>query len=524
MSRKNSAAKNSLRDLSITVYPGYALVQGSYPVKLDEGANRFQVEGLPTNYDPGSLYFDAFEGAGEVTLGAASYRAANLSPAACLQRALNKKVTVIYGGTTEAEQKELTGTLVGYTGNNTALVKVKGGVREVRNVVGYIFGSVPKGLSNTPSLAVNVEAGAKGEYVAKLLYKALGLAWNADYKWIYDEARGLITIDGSVSISNHSGATFENASIKVVAGDAGAENDGMMLESAPMAMAASAAPMGGGARRSRSVRQADSESLGQVKVFTIPGRSTLDDNESQKIPFLVAAEVPVGREFRVRSAYGWHHARGSRSEATVQTVLILNNKEENKLGKPLPSGSVAVMQRDASGALLKSGGGYMKDAAVGEEVKLGIGSDFDLKAERVVLDIEKKEEVETLPDSEPATDANFVEEGGLETIEPAVLGTPMAMSSVRHVATPAPSPKAKRLKVTLTKRCAVELFNAKPYEVEFVLEEQTSGEELRFDGEHGFTPVEADRHEKRVKLAAGAKAKVEYTLVQTNYAPIANQR
>lgn len=521
MSQNNTAGQNLLRDLSVIVYPGYAIIQGAYPVQLEEGANRFQVEGLPSNYDPNSLYFDTFEGEGEITLGASSYRAANLTPAACLQRSLNKEVTVVSGGPTVAEQRETTGVLVGFSGNNTALLEVKGEVREVRNVVGYVFNEVPEGLSNTPSLAVNVEASAKGDYVAKLLYKALGLSWAADYKWIYDEANGLITIDGSVSISNHSGATFDNASIKVVAGDAGAEPE-MMLEAAPMAMAAAA---GGAPRRSsRSVRQADSESLGQVKVFTIPGRSTLDDNETQKIPFLVAAGVPVGREFRVKSSYGWHHARGSRSEATVQTVLIVNNKEEKKLGKPLPAGSVSVMQRDGSGALLKSGGGYMRDAAVGEEVKLGIGSDFDLKAARVVLDLQRKEEVEFVPEAQPVVDPNFVEEGGLPDDDTTEAFQPTAMSmSPRlsaQVATPPAPQKPKRLKVTLTKRCAVELFNAKPYEVEFVLEEQTAGEQLRFDGDHGFTAVEADQHEKRVTLAPGAKAKVEYTLVQTNYTPV----
>lgn len=515
MSKKTiRRASNLLSDLSVTVYPGYALVQGSYPVRLDQGSNSFQVERLPTHYDPNSLYFDSFFGDGEITLGAASYRAANLSPASLLQRSVNKKVTVIYGGTTEAEQKEITGTLVGVHGNSALLRMAGRGVREVRNVVGYIFPGVPEGLSNTPSLSVAVEASQKGDYVAKLLYKALGLHWSADYKWIYDEAKGIVTIDGSVLLTNNSGAAFPDASIKVVAGDAGYENDGgAALESAmPMAAAASfgGAPKGG--RASRGVRQADTESLGQVKVFTIPGRSSIEEGESQKIPFLLASEVPVDREYRVRSQYGWHASRGSRSEATISTVLILDNKEEKKLGKPLPGGSVSVMQRDSSGALLKSGGAYMNDAAAGEEVRLAIGSDFDLKAERVVLDLKRGEELEAYP----------------ETVEPdpvneAVHASPMVMSAMPQ-AQPAQPQKPKRLKVTLTKKCAIELFNAKPFDVEFVIEEQTYGEQLRFDGEHGFTQTEADRHEKRIKLAAGAKATVEYTLVQTQYENVPQPR
>lgn len=500
MSTKKSrrAASNRLSELSLTVYPGYALVQGSYPVRLSEGPNKFQVEGLPTHYEPNSLYFDTFRGPGEITLGAASYRAANLSPATLLQRSLNKRVTVRYGGQLEAEQHEITGTLVSFAGN-TALLKLPkgGGVREIRNVVGYTFGDVPEGLSNTPSLFVAVEATEAGDYVATLLYKAHGLNWTADYKWIYDEKAGLITIDGSVLVSNSSGATFPDASLKVVAGDAGYESDAM-LEGAAMPMAAAAAPMGGAARSSRSVRQATNESLGQVKVFTIPGRSNVEDGEGQKIPFLVKPGVPVQRENRVRAHYGWHHARGARVEAPVHTILIVQNDDANQLGVPLPGGAVAVMQRDESGALLKSGGAYMQDAAVGEEVKLQTGTDFDLKAERIVLDLQREETVEPLPQA-PAAEESVVA---------------AARPSVQRAQ---PQPPVARKKVVQTKTCAIELFNGKSNAVEFVIEEVTSGDELTFKGEHGFTQTAAGQHERRVKLDAGATAKVEYTLVQTHY-------
>lgn len=491
MSKKNSrrAASNRLSDLAVTIYPGYALVQGSYPVRLDEGANKFQVEGLPTNYDPNSLYFDTFRGPGEITLGAASYRAANLSPATLLQRSVNKRVTVRYGGTTESEQHEVRGTLVGYTGN-TALLKVPGqGVREIRNVVGYTFGDVPEGLSNTPSLFVGVEASQKGDYLATLLYKANGLNWSADYKWIYDEKAGLVTIDGSVLISNSSGATFPDAQLKVVAGDAGAEPEAY-ADAMPMAAAAS---FGGGlesTRSSRKVRQATNESLGQVKVFTIPVRGTVEEGESQKIPFLVAAGVPVARENRVRAQYQWHHSHGAKAEAPVHTILIFTNDADNKLGSPLPGGSVSVMQRDESGALLKSGGAYMQDVAVGEETKLQTGTDFDLKATRIVADVQRAEAIEKLPVEEEPTEGD---------------------------AAAKKNKKKSVKKVTTTKSCAVEVFNGKPYDVTFVVEEVTSGDELRLDGKHGFTQTAAGQHEQKLTVPAGQKATLSYTLVQTHF-------
>ncbi len=483
------ATSNRLSGLGLTIYPGYALVQGSYPVRLDEGSNRFQVDGLPTNYDPSSLYFDSFRGPGDITLGASSYRAANLSPIAMLQRSINKRVTVRYGGTLESEQHEVKGTLVGFTGN-VALLKIAGqGVREIRNVVGYTFGDVPEGLSNTPSLSVAVEATAKGDYVANILYKALGLNWSADYKWIYDEKAGKITWDGSVFISNSSGASFPDAQLKVVAGDVGAESDGYANDAPMMAMSAGLESAGGG-RSSRKVRQATNESLGQVKVFTIPARGTIEEGESQKIPFFAANDVPVARENRIRAQHNWHARGGRRVDVPVHTILIFTNSADNKLGSPLPGGSVSVMQRDSSGSLLKSGGGTMGDVAVGEECKLHTGTDFDLKASRIVTDIQTTEALEKLPKvegTEPATDSKK---------------------------------KAKPRKViTTTLSCAVEVFNGKDQPVVFVIEEVTSGDELKFDGKvHGFTPAEeANKFEQKLTVPAGEKATLSYKLIATSF-------
>jgi hypothetical protein len=176
------------------------------------------------------------------------------------------------------------------------------------------------------------------------------------------------------------------------------------------------------------------------------------------------------------------------------------------------------MQRDESGALLKTGGTHLGDTAVGEEIRATIGSDFDLKATRVLLDVHRAEQLEDVPgQEEPAVDPtleNDVDES--PSFGPAVTSAMPRMSA--HVATAQPKPeKKKRLRVTTTKKCGVELFNAKPFEVEFVLEENTQGDNLRFDGEHGFTQTEADRFEHRVKLAPGEKATVKYTLVQTTF-------
>lgn len=513
MAKKTSSprsAANRLSNLCLTITPGSALVQGNYPVRLIEGTNRFQIEGLPTQYDPLSLYFDEFVGTGEVTLGPVSYRGANLTQQSLLQKSVNKKVTVRFGGATDAEQQELRGTLVSFQGNNVCLIKPERGagkVRELRNVQSYVFDVVPEGLSNTPSLSVEVQATADGDYVARLMFKANGLNWSADYKLIYDEKAGTVNWDASVFLSNSSGASYPDATIRLVAGDTGGEYESMDarggLAAASFAMESAPSPK----RASRRVNNATSESVGQVKVFSLPGKGNVEEGESQKVPFFTAAGVPVKRENRVSASYGWHARNQTKVPAIVATHLLFTNDTENKLGKPLPSGPVAVMMRDSSGALLKSGGAYLGELAVGEKADLTTGSDFDLKAWRILSKVDKAEEL--LPESKSAEPVAEPNEGGMPGFEP------MAMSpAVRHAATPAAPKKPRKKKVTYTKTCEIELFNGKDYAVEFIVEESLT-EDLRFDGEHGFTQTDANKHERTVSVAAGATTKVGYTLVQT---------
>jgi len=380
---------------SITIYAsGRALVQGCYALRLAEGKNTFALEGMPAQFVPSSLYADQFEGPGEVTMGPITYRAANLNTANQLARSLNREVTVVHGGNLPKEQDEVTGILLSYQGT-TALVRItdgihKGKIREVRNVQSFIYPELSDGLANTPALDFAVEASAEGDYEATLLFATGGLRWNPDYKLIYDEVACRVRWDGSIFVTNGCGASFEDAELTCAAGDAGDEGGALeaMHESAPRAMAM-AAPV-----RSKGVRQASVESLGNVKLYGIPGRITLADGSSPKVPFFAADDVPVRREYRLAAQYNWFLYNGEQ-EAQFGTVLMLKNDEANKLGKPLPGGPVEVLQRDSSGCLRQTGGARLDDVAVSEEFELEIGNDFDLKAKRRVLKVVR--EVPPLP-------------------------------------------------------------------------------------------------------------------------------
>lgn len=482
MSKHDKSSNNRLSNLTVSVYPGYALIQGSYAVRLNEGVNQFQLEGLPVSFDPSSIHVDSVEGPGKVTLRSTSFRSANLTPQTVQQRSLNKKVTVRYSVAGEESEREVKGTLLNLYGN-TAIVRLKGGsVQQIQNVTGFVFKGVPEGLANTPSLSMTLEAETKGDYVVHFFYKATNFSWQADYKLVYDEKNGRVDWDGSVFVNNGSGASFEEALLKVVAGDAGYEDSNAGFETMDAGgghraafTAATAAPM-----RAKSVRQARVDSVGQVKSYKI-GKATIEDGQNQKIPFYMATTVPVQRECRLPKMHHWHASGSSEKvEQPVRNRFLFENTVENRLGTPLPAGSVAILQRDAEGTYLKSGGGHLTDTALGDKISLDIGADFDLKASRQVVDTKRE------------------------------LGKKLAPQRRLHGAQEEPAQQ----KVHYDRTCVVELYNAKPYAVEVVVEE-TLNDNCELIGNHGLTKTGNSDYEKRVQLGAGEKQTLTYIIRET---------
>lgn len=469
---KKSKKTQTLTKLSVAIYPNFGLVQGEYKVWLEKGTNKFQLQGLPVQLDSDSVYVDSFDGPGEVELLGSSYRAANLNAANVQAKSVGGKVTLHHGSTIPAEQERIKGRLLNLTGNlpgATAVLEVEGETQIIPNVQSISVSELPDGLSATPSLAVSAKAEKKGWYVVRLLYKTRGLSWNADVKWVYDRASKTVLWDGSVKVSNASGAAYLDASLKVAAGDAGNQYSDGGFEMA--ALAAAAPQMAGGGMRSKNTRQVSVQNLGQVKVYGVPGLSNVLEGERQTLPFLTRAGVPVKREYRVRAVHQWH-AMGNRHEHEVRGLFLLKNDEEHKLGLPLPASNVQVLHRDAeTGELLPCGGGWLTDTAVGQDMKVDVGAEFDLKAVRIVKKTETR-------DGETKT--------------------------VKEVTTK---------KVYHTRECVVELFNGSDEDAVFVLEEVV-GEGVTFKGTHNLTEVAAGSYETRVTVPAGKTESVSFTVEQ----------
>ena len=80
-----------------------------------------------------------------------------------------------------------------------------------------------------PRLEWAIASDKAGKFPAELSYVTGGMSWKADYNIVAPEKGDLVDIVGWVTMDNRSGHTFENARIKLMAGDVNKIQPGMPM-------------------------------------------------------------------------------------------------------------------------------------------------------------------------------------------------------------------------------------------------------------------------------------------------------
>ena len=143
-----------------------------------------------------------------------------------------------------------------------------------------------------------------------------------------------------------------------------------------MAMAAPAGAMrediGAFASRAKMAEQSD---LGDYKLYTLPEPVTVAARQTKQVAFLDQKGVAFQRLYMF-TVDPWSDYDGD--DVPAATVLLrLENKAAQGLGKPLPSGALAVMET-ANGRPAFAGEQAMRDVPVGQPFDLAIGEAMDV--------------------------------------------------------------------------------------------------------------------------------------------------
>jgi len=356
-------------EVAVTIYnDSLALIKEVRRIGFDRGANSIALRDVSAKMRPETASLRAL-GGGSLRLIEQNFDFDLLTPQKLLEKYVGRSVTVIRtnpatGGETR-EQAEVLATNGG--------VVLKYADRIESGVPGRIaYGAIPPNLRDRPTLVVQLESAAAGRQAAELSYLSGGLSWRADYvaELAGDETK--LDLAGWVTLTNQSGASYENARLQLVAGDVNRVRDEMRTQQfAAKAMAP--APAAEMAR----------EQLFEYQLYSLNRPTTLLDNQTKQVALLSAAAVPVRKEYRL-AGQDWYY-RGAQADLGRKhkvAVFIEFDNKGGELGIPMPKGVVRVYKKDSRGNALFIGEDAIDHTAKNEVVRLKLGDAFDVKAAR----------------------------------------------------------------------------------------------------------------------------------------------
>lgn len=362
-------------DVAVTVYNNnLALVRDTREYgQLGTGEISFPFEGVAAQIRPETVSLKSVSSPGSIRILEQNYEFDLISPNKLMEKYVGKTVKLrnfdsnVTSGAVDAELLSI---------NEGPIYRV-GSEIYIGHPGNVVLPEIPENLTARPTLVWQLENDSAAQKV-EVSYLTGGLSWSADYVVTFAKDEKSLDLEGWVTLGNQSGAKFENAQLKLVAGEVNVVQQPIEIRAHYFAE-----PSGGGFG-GRAMRE---ESFGEYHLYSLERRTTIKRNQSKQVSLLSAAKVPVTKHYEYRgNAYFYSQQITPMRDQKVGVFLVFDNKKENNLGMPLPAGVMRVYQEDQSGALQFAGEDRIKHTPKDEEVKLRLGNAFDVVAERTQTD------------------------------------------------------------------------------------------------------------------------------------------
>jgi hypothetical protein len=368
------AAKEPAADensVGVTVYnANFAVIKEQRPIAFNKGLNTIRFTDVASAIEPASVSFQCLSAPGRIAILEQNYEYDLVSTSSLLNRYLDMTVNVSVKGSGADAGKEVTGVLMAARDNNLILKNINGRVEIISSdsVENISLEQLPENLVTRPTLIWLAQAEAAGRELCRVTYTTADIGWKADYSAILNAAENALDISGWVTINNQSGATYKDATIKLIAGDVRRVEEPKIrrpTEYKTLEMAAGAAAF-------------EEKPFMEYHIYTLQRTSTINNNQVKQIEFIPPApNVPAKKIYL--------YERDKKADK-VQVKFEFENKKENNLGIALPKGKVRVFKKDVDDMLEFVGEDLIDHTPKNEKVFLYIGDAFDIAVEYKLLD------------------------------------------------------------------------------------------------------------------------------------------
>jgi hypothetical protein len=362
-------------DVSVTIYnQDLGLIKDVRELEFQKGRSVIRFTDVASQIDPTSVHFKPINSSDKVSILEQNYQYDLVSSTKILQKYIDREIELFTAseGPTQ-EGKSYKGKLLSYSNDNVTLRESNGAIRIVRldEVRDLYFPTLPEGLITKPTLVWLLDSQVSGKKKAEVSYLTSGINWHAEYVAVVDQRDQNLELAGWVSVDNRSGASYEEAKVKLIAGEVHRVAEDRV---APRLAKGYVAEMAAG------VPQFEEKAFFEYHLYTLLRPATIKDNEIKQVSLFPSTGVQVKKIFTYD---------GARYEDKVRVELEFKNSEAAGLGMPLPQGKIRVYKEDVDQALEFVGEDKIDHTPKDEKVRVFLGNAFDIVGERQKIDFKK---------------------------------------------------------------------------------------------------------------------------------------
>jgi hypothetical protein len=366
------------QDVAITIYnSNIGLVKDTRLVEFKPGIHELKFMDVAAKIDPTTVHIKSLINGSSLNVLEQNYEYDLLNPQKLLEKFVGQKVQLATINPETKKEEIVEATLLSTQGGNIFQIGDKIHIGHYGRV---LLSRIPENLIPQPTLVWMVENRLSKPQKVEASYLTSGINWKADYVAVLNKLDTMTDLTGWVTIDNRSGATYQNALLKLVAGDIHRVEGEMRMDYArPMAAAKEASP------------QFKEESFFEYHLYTLDRRTTIKDNQTKQMTLLDANQVPIKKLFIFAGSpqYYYYQMNQGSNKQKVGVFLELENTKNNNLGIPLPKGTIRVYKEDKDGSLQFVGEDRIDHTPKDEKFKIKIGEAFDVVGERIQTDYKR---------------------------------------------------------------------------------------------------------------------------------------
>jgi hypothetical protein len=367
-----SSTLKDQQNVSITIYnSNIGLVKDTRLIDLKPGVHELKFMDVAGKIDPTTVHIKSIINGSSLNVLEQNYEYDLLSPQKLLEKYVGQKVQLATINPETKKEEIVEATLLSTQGGNIFQIGDKIHIGHHGRI---LLSKIPENLIPQPTLVWMLENKLSKPQKLEASYLTSGINWKADYVAVLNKLDSLTDLTGWVTIDNRSGATYQNALLKLVAGDIHRVQPEMKMDYArPMAAAKEVS------------QQFKEESFFEYHIYTLERRTTIKDNQTKQMTLLDANQIPIKKLFIFSGYpqyYYYRHDQSSKKQK-VGVFLELGNTKKHNLGMPLPKGTIRVYKEDKDGSLQFIGEDRIDHTPKDERFKIKIGEAFDVVGEKI---------------------------------------------------------------------------------------------------------------------------------------------